>query len=201
MATEYPSARVARLHRIVMPDHVCPYGLKARWLLLRHGFVVDDHLLRSRLEAEQFKRKYQVKSTPQVFIDGQRLGGYEELRRYLSGKPTHEQGTSYAAVIAVIVAAALAAAAIGASSAADVLSLATLQRFGALFILLLAVLKLRDVEGFSTTFLHYDVLGRRWVPYAYAFPFAEAAAGLLMLTSDGFGAFGGAIGVFIGTIG
>jgi hypothetical protein len=45
----------------------------------------------------------------------------------------------------------------------------------------LAMLKLQDVERFSTMFLNYDLLARRWVPYGYIYPFAEAAAGLLMI--------------------
>ncbi len=46
---------------------------------------------------------------------------------------------------------------------------------------LLAVQKLRDVESFSTMFLNYDLLARRWVPYGYLYPFGEALAGVLML--------------------
>ncbi len=44
----------------------------------------------------------------------------------------------------------------------------------------LAYLKLRDVESFSTMFLNYDLLARRWVPYSYIYPFAEGLAGVLM---------------------
>ena len=44
----------------------------------------------------------------------------------------------------------------------------------------LAYLKLRDVESFSTMFLNYDLLARRWVPYGYIYPFAEGLAGVLM---------------------
>ena len=36
---------------------------------------------------------------------------------------------------------------------------------------MLAMLKLQDVEQFSTMFVGYDLLGQRWVPYAYAYPF------------------------------
>ncbi len=46
---------------------------------------------------------------------------------------------------------------------------------------LLAVLKLRDLEGFSNQFLGYDLLARRVVRYAYVYPFAEAFAGLAMI--------------------
>ncbi|WP_422178036.1 MauE/DoxX family redox-associated membrane protein [Caulobacter sp.] len=45
----------------------------------------------------------------------------------------------------------------------------------------LAMLKLQDIEKFSTMFLNYDLLARRWVRYGYIYPFAEAAAGLLMI--------------------
>jgi hypothetical protein len=44
----------------------------------------------------------------------------------------------------------------------------------------LALLKLQDVESFSSMFLNYDLLARRWVPYSYVYPFAEGLAGVLM---------------------
>jgi hypothetical protein len=46
----------------------------------------------------------------------------------------------------------------------------------------LAMLKLQDIEKFSTMFLNYDLLARRWVPYSYIYPFAEALAGVLMIS-------------------
>jgi hypothetical protein len=45
----------------------------------------------------------------------------------------------------------------------------------------LALFKLQDVEKFSTMFLNYDLLARRWVPYATIYPFAEGLAGVLMI--------------------
>ena len=38
MATTSPEKR-ATLYRMVMPDHLCPYGLKAKDLLERHGYA------------------------------------------------------------------------------------------------------------------------------------------------------------------
>lgn len=32
-----------RLYRMVIPDHLCPYGLKSLDLLKREGFAVEDH--------------------------------------------------------------------------------------------------------------------------------------------------------------
>src|SRR3546814_13584049 len=59
-------------------------------------------------------------------------------------------------------------------------------RAGAWFIAfsmcVLALLKLQDVERSSSIFLNYDLLARRWVPSSYVYPFAEAAAGVLMIT-------------------
>src|SRR5690606_10766543 len=45
----------------------------------------------------------------------------------------------------------------------------------------LALLKLQNVESFATMFLNYDLLAKRWVPYSYIYPFAEGLAGVLMV--------------------
>ena len=52
--------------------------------------------------------------------------------------------------------------------------------FVAFSMCVLAILKLQDVERFSTMFLNYDLLARRWVPYGRIYPIAEALAGVLM---------------------
>ncbi len=71
-----PKAKSATLYRMVMAGHVCPYGLKARHLLRAKGYRVDDHWLRTREETDAFKRERGVATTPQVFIEGKRIGGY-----------------------------------------------------------------------------------------------------------------------------
>ena len=65
----------ATLHRMVMPGHVCPYGLKAKHLLESRGVTVDDRWLTTREETDAFKAAHGVKTTPQTFIDGARIGG------------------------------------------------------------------------------------------------------------------------------
>lgn len=171
-------ARRARLHRMVMPDHVCPYGLKSRWLLHRKGFQVDDRWLESREQTEAFKKEHAVDTTPQAFIDGERIGGYDDLRRHFGLAVREDDDTHYVPVVAVFVVAALIALATSWPSLSPVL---LAERFIATGMCLLAMLKLQDVEQFSTMFLNYDLLARRAVPYAYAYPFAELAAGVLML--------------------
>ena len=74
--------KTAQLYRMVMPGHVCPYGLKARWLLRRHGYRVEDHALTSRVETDAFKAQHDVKTTPQIFIDGRRIGGHDDPVSY-----------------------------------------------------------------------------------------------------------------------
>ena len=69
----------ATLYRMVMPTHVCPFGLKARWLLRHKGYAVDDRWITTREEQEAIKARYDVKTTPQTFIEGKRVGGYDDL--------------------------------------------------------------------------------------------------------------------------
>ena len=57
-------SRQATIHRMVMPDHICPYGLKALDLLRREGFDVDDRWLTTRAETDAFKAEHGVKTTP-----------------------------------------------------------------------------------------------------------------------------------------
>ena len=66
-----------------MPDHECPYGLLAKRMLEDAGFEFDDRLLTSREEVDAFKAEHGVATTPLVFIDGERIGGSEELAAYL----------------------------------------------------------------------------------------------------------------------
>ena len=68
-------AKSAIIHRMVMPGHICPYGLKALHLLKRKGFTVEDRWLTTRDEVDAFKAKNDVQTTPQIFIGGERIGG------------------------------------------------------------------------------------------------------------------------------
>ena len=73
----------ATLYRMKLPDHECPYGLLARRMLEDSGFDLDERLLTSREEVDAFKAEHGVATTPLVFIDGERIGGSEELAAYL----------------------------------------------------------------------------------------------------------------------
>ena len=171
----------AILYRMVMSDHVCPYGLKALHLLRSRGYAVEDHPLTTRAATDAFKAKLQVDTTPQTFIDDKRIGGYTELRRFI-GKPLPDPGAvSYRPVIAVFAMTALMAIAVSQAVFGTPFTIHAGEWFIAFSMCVLAILKLQDVERFSTMFLNYDLLARRWVPYGYLYPFAEALAGVLMV--------------------
>jgi glutaredoxin 3 len=75
--------RSAILYRMKLPTHECPFGLLARRMLEDAGYEIDEHLLTSRDEVEEFKAKQGVATTPVIFIDGQRIDGSEQLADYL----------------------------------------------------------------------------------------------------------------------
>ncbi len=79
-----PDARRATLYRMVLPDHTCPFGVRARSLLAEHGYEVDDRLLRSREEVEAFKAEHDLDTTPLVFVGEERVGGCDDLERFLA---------------------------------------------------------------------------------------------------------------------
>ena len=47
-------AKTAKLYRMVMQDHTCPYGIKSKWLLEKHGYSVEDHPLTTREATDAF---------------------------------------------------------------------------------------------------------------------------------------------------
>ncbi len=174
------SGKRALLYRMVMDKHVCPYGIKSKWLLERNGFAVEDHHLTTREETDRFKAKHKVETTPQTFIGGKRIGGYDALVEHFGGHVAEDEETSYTPVIAVFAVALGLAFALSTWAFGNPLTVRAGEWFVAFSMAMLAMLKLQDVEQFSTMFVGYDLLGRRFVPYAYLYPFLEATAAILM---------------------
>ena len=172
--------RQATLHRMVMPEHICPYGLKSKHLLESRGFIVDDRWLTTREQTDAFKAEHGVKTTPQTFIDGVRIGGHDDLRRHFGLKVADPDATSYTPVIALFAMTALMALAASFTVEGSAFTLRAAEWFISFSMIVLALLKLQDVDKFATMFLNYDLLARRWVPYASIYPFAEGLAGVLM---------------------
>ena len=172
----------AVIYRMVMPGHLCPYGLKSVDLLKREGFEVDDNHLASREQTDAFKREHGVGTTPQTWIDGERVGGYDDLQIHLGKrKPEAERSdTSYQPIVALFSVAALMAVAFTWFAFEALLTWQTLGWFISISMVLLGLQKLKDIESFSTMFLNYDLLAKRWVRYGYIYPFVETGAGVLM---------------------
>lgn len=200
MALDQTQTETAVLHRMVMPDHVCPYGLKSKALLERHGYRVEDHHLTTREAQDAFKAEHGVETTPQAFIDGERVGGYDDLRRHFGDEVPDEDDTSYQPVIAIFAMSALLALAVSWAAFGTLLTIRAVEWFAAIAMSLLSLQKLQNVESFSTMFLNYDLLARRWVRYAYAYPYCEGLAGVLMV-AGALTFISAPVALFIGTVG
>lgn len=174
------AAKKATIYRMVMPAHTCPYGVKAKDLLRRKDYEVEDHWLRTREETDAFKAEHGVKTTPQTFIGGERVGGYDDLRRFFGKAVRDPKAVTYRPVAAVFAMTALMALAASYAAFDAPFTVRAGEWFIAFSMCVLAMLKLQNVESFSSMFLNYDLLAKRWVPYSYVYPYAEGAAGVLM---------------------
>jgi len=98
---------------------------------------------------------------PQIhhIIGGARIGVYTELKKHFGQKALGENDTTYVPVTMIFATSMVA----------------------------LAIQKLQDVESFVNSFLGYDLLARRYVPYGYACPYAELYAGVGMMALIGTG--------------
>lgn len=197
--------KTASLYRMAMPGHLCPFGLKSKALLEWKGYTVDDHLLTSRERIDAFKEEHGVKTTPQAWIDGARVGGFSELKERFGYRVLGKTDTTYAPVIAIFGSMALLAAAIVANLYDGFSILTWVMWFFATSMVALAVQKLQDVGGFVSGFLGYDLLAQRYVPYGYAYPFLELFAGVGMAALIGTGSpliwLVAPVALFIGTVG
>ncbi len=199
------TGKTAALYRMAMPDHLCPFGLKSKSLLERKGYTVNDTLLTTRAQVDAFMAAHDVKTTPITYIDGQQIGGYSDLKTHFGYRVLAEGDTTYAPVIAIFAATALTALAIVLNLYAGFPVAIFLMWFFALSMVALAIQKLRDVEGFVSGFLGYDLLARRHVPYGYAYPFLELYTGVGMMALIGTGSawiwLVAPVGIFIGAVG
>lgn len=177
------TTKQATIYRMVMPDHVCPYGIKTLDLLERQGFDVTDIHLETEEETTAFREKWEVETTPQTFIDGALVGTLDDVREYVGKKRKDSGGASYWPVLSLFAITFLMAGGAALIAEDRWITVRTFEWFIAFTMCALGYLKIRDVESFSTMFLNYDLLARRWVPYSYIYPYAEAGAGVLMIAT------------------
>ena len=170
-------------------------------LLKRQGYSVEDHKLKSREEIDQFKAEHDVKTTPQTFIGGKRVGGYDDLLEFFGKEnPQESNEKSYTPIIAIFSVTFGLAVAFSWLIFSEIQPWETLRYFVAISMSVLAIQKLRDLESFSNQFITYDLLGMRVVRYSYVYPFVEAIAGVGMIAKVALLIVCPAA-IFIGTVG
>jgi len=174
-------SRQATVFRMVTPKHLCPWGLKAMDLLRRNGYEIEDHHLKSERENEAYKHEHGVDETPQIFINGKHVGGYDALRKRLGKGPDPKRGKTYQPVIAVFAVTFLMAIASSWLVENRLSALRIVELFIAFSMCMLGILKLRDLQSFATGFIQYDLVAQRYVPYAYLYAFIETGAGICMI--------------------
>jgi glutaredoxin len=182
-----------RLYRMDLPDHACPWGLRAMRLLHERHIPFEDHRLTSAEEVEAFKAAHGVAPTPQVFAGDERIGGYSDLAGRLGLRPESAE-ISYVPVVAVFLIAGQMA----------VVLTAGVGGFMGFAICLLAMLKLMDVQAFATSFRKYDLLSPRWRPWGRLYPGIELLVGLGVLLQPEATAAAqlvGAVAVLLGAMG
>jgi len=182
-----------RLYRMDLPDHACPWGLRAMRLLQERHIPFEDHPLTSAEEVEAFKAAHGVATTPQIFAGDERIGGYSDLAGRLGVRPEAAE-ISNAPVVAVFLTAALMTLVLAAG----------VGGFMGFAICLLAMLKLMDVQAFAASFRKYDLLSQRWRPWARLYPGIELLVGLGVLLQPGPSAAAqlvGAVAVLLGAMG
>jgi glutaredoxin len=171
----------ATIDRMVTPTHLCPWGTKAKDLLKRGGYKIEDHHLTSMEESERYKKDKGVEETPQIWIESEHVGGYDELRAFLGKGPDPKEGETYQPVVAVYAVSLLMALATCWAILGQIELLRTLELFVPFLMCVLGILKLQDLQGFATGFVQYDLIAQRWVPYANIYAFVETGAGILMI--------------------
>jgi len=175
------SQKTASLYRLVTPDHLCPWGIKAHDLLKRNGYDIDDHHFESEQAADAYKKENGYDETPQIFIEGERIGGYDQRREHLGLGPDPKEGETYQPVLAVFAVTLPMALTTAWALEGGLSIIRVLELFIAFSMCVLGILKLQDLKTFATGFVQYDVIARRYVPYSYIYPFVEAGAGVLMI--------------------
>lgn len=65
----------------------CPFAAKAIELLDRHSITYRVHVFSDQTEEDLFKKEHGVTTTPQIFLDGQRIGGYDDLAKHFGEQP------------------------------------------------------------------------------------------------------------------
>lgn len=175
------SNKTAEIYRMVTPDHLCPWGLKAKSILQHKGYKVEDHHLKSMGENKEYKEKHGYDETPQVWINGEHIGGYDAMRQHLGMSVREDDGKTYRPIVAIFTTTFLMALAVVWMAHGSLEIIPIIEMFIAVSMCALGIQKTRDLQAFTNGFLSYDLLARQYVPYAFVYPFVETGAGIMMI--------------------
>ena len=171
----------AILYRMVTPEHFCPWGIKAWDLLKRHGHEIEDNHLESMDANKAFKAEHGVDETPQIYIDNKRIGGYDELREHLGLGPYPKEGDSYQPIIAIFAVTFAMALSVNGTFSETLNPVRLMELFIAFSMCVLGIMKLQNLQAYANGFIQYDLLARRYVPYATIYAFIETIGGIMMI--------------------
>ncbi len=68
---------------IVWSKTSCPYCVNAKNLLVQKGYEIEERVIGNGYTKEQLLESVPMARTvPQIFLDGEYIGGYEDLVKY-----------------------------------------------------------------------------------------------------------------------
>jgi len=175
------SKQHATIYRMVTSKHLCPWGIKAYDILKRNGYEIEDKHLETKEKNKQYKQETGYDETPQIFIEGKRIGGYDQLREHLGLGPDPKEGKTFQPVIAVFAVTFPMALSACWAMLGTLEIIRVLELFIAFSMCVLGILKLQNLMSFATGFIQYDLLAQRYVPYSYIYAVIETGAGILMI--------------------
>lgn len=75
------------MNAIVWSKPTCPYCVMAKKLLETKGYKIDDRIIGFGWNSEQlFEAVPNAKTVPQIFLDGEHIGGYDNLVAHFKAK-------------------------------------------------------------------------------------------------------------------
>lgn len=164
----------------------CPYGKKAIELLKSKNIDFEDYVFQDETAEKNFKDKHSVKTTPQIFMNGERVGGFSDLAKKYGEDPkleTENSKKSYKPIVAIFSVSILLTIASQSTTIPE--TEVIMMIWMGFFLVLLAVQKLMDLSAFQKSFANYDLITKKVPVYGFVYPFAELVAGLGFISGYG----------------
>ncbi len=154
----------------------------------------------SREATDAIKAEHGAQTTPQTFINGERIGGYDDLRRYLGKTVADPKTTTYKPVIALFSMTALMALAVSYATYGDPFTVSAVAWFPRLQHGRASAPQAPERRELRQHVPQLRPAGAAMGAYSYIYPFAEGMAGVLMI-AGALTWLSVPISLFIGTLG